>query len=533
MLLASATAATLTVSCIQDAEDSSVLPQERLDEMSAEDPDKMLSATLSGMYSDLQSYVDEDMSHNYFGQKSFDYLTSLMGNDMIMTGRYAMSLNHYMCNYWGQRNLATSNRWKEYYRVIASANSILKNIDPETNNAKALAYRAQALTFRGYAYFQLTSLYQFAYYTGADDTVWGKGDHYDWSEDMCVPIVLEHTQGDQPRSTVKEVYDQLIEDLETAYNLFETLGMTKTPSVSDMDGCVAALYLARANMVRHNWEDALKYAQVVIDNYPILNTEAQILQGFSTLSLPDVIFGCEITNDNTTVYMSWFSQMDMFGDGYAAIGVYRAGFKPFVDRIADDDIRLDWFWTSRNDEKLSEKFGQDSPGVEYQSCKFIGAGADNVEIIYDEDYDVYYGYGEGWELGAYIYLRSEEAYLMKAEILAHQNKLSEAAAELTQFMQTRCPSYSCDNVSSDKGKLIEEIIFQKRVEFWGEGLEYLDNRRLNIPVDRTDETWGEDNNHLDGCKLNLEQENTKLRYQLPIAEIENNKMISPADQNSI
>ena len=27
----------------------------------------------------------------------------------------------------------------------------------------------------------------------------------------------------------------------------------------------------------------------------------------------------------------------------AGIGVWRAAFKPFVDRIADNDIRLQWF----------------------------------------------------------------------------------------------------------------------------------------------------------------------------------------------
>ena len=32
--------------------------------------------------------------------------------------------------------------------------------------------------------------------------------------------------------------------------------------------------------------------------------------------------------------------------------------------------------------------------------------------------------------------------------------------------------------------------------------EYIDNRRLNIPVDRTDETWGaENNNHFSAGKF--------------------------------
>ena len=118
---------------------------------------------------------------------------------------------------------------------------------------------------------------------------------------------------------------------------------------------------------------------------------------------------------------------------------------------------------------------------------------------------------------------------MKAEIRAHQNS-ADAVTELVSFMQTRQPGYSY--TFTDKAALIEEINFQKRVEFWGEGIEYLDNRRLNIPVDRTDATWGaENNNHFSAAKLRAEQEDRVFLYQLPISEIENNPMISAAEQN--
>ena len=514
-LLAVAFASTM-VSCLKDAENTGVLGEQRRQELIEDNPDRILGSALAGMNSNLQSAYKTNYSHNYFGQKSFDYLTSLMGNDMVMTGAFAMSYYHYLLDFWQQEYVPTSNRWDEYYTHIADANNILRAIDPDTDDPAVLYYRATALAFRGYAYFQLTSLYQHAYYTGADGTVWGKGAHYDWSEALCVPIVTEDTDGDQPRSTVKEVYAQMIGDLEEAYEIFSEIGRIHTADPTDFDGTVVAMYLARANMVRHNWADALKYAQVVIDNYPILTSQDDILYGFSSLSLPDVVFGCEITNDNTTVYMSWFSQMDFFGDGYAAIGVWRAGCNQLVDKIKDDDVRLDWFYTTRNMAKLAAKFGT-SPYAYYQSCKFIGAGAPNVVD----------GYGEGWELGDYIYLRSEEAHLMKAEILAHQNNLAGAADALEQFMATRCPSYSCDAVKGDKAKLIEEIILQKRIEFWGEGLEWLDNRRLNIPVDRTSAT----NNHLAAAKDYWDQEEPPFAYQLPLSEIENNKMISPEDQN--
>ena len=393
-----------------------------------------------------------------------------------------------------------------------------------------MKYRAIALGFRGYAYLQLSYLYQQSYYVGVEGTKWGKGEHYDYSESKCVPIVTEDTEGDQPLSTVKQVMQQITSDLETAYNIFQSIGMVKTATPTDFDGCVAANYLARAYMIMHDWDNALKYAQVVIDNFPVLQGEDQILQGFSNINLPDVVFGCDITTDNSTVYMSFFSQMDAYSDGYAGIGVWRAGFKPFVDRIADNDIRLKWFCCYRSTGVTYDQnrvtLRRDTPyraSVEYQSVKFIGCGRDQIVASEGED-------NSGWQNGDYIYLRSEEAYLMKAEILAHKGNLDEAKQTLTNFMETRQPDYVCS--ATDKASLIEEINFQKRVEFWGEGMEYLDNRRLNIPVDRTDETWGaSNNNHFSGAKVKYNQEDRHLRYQIPISEIENNTQLTSDDQN--
>lgn len=521
----------LLTSCVEDADVTAYLTEDQLSNVAQDDPDKTFSAAVAGMYSDMQKYYDTDMQHNYFGQKSFDYLTSLMGNDMIMTGRFGMSLYHYLLDYWQQNYTPTNNRWKEYYRVIANANNILKLIDPNSEDPANLKYRAIALGFRGYAYLQLTYLYQHSYYTGADGTKWGRGEKYDFSQSPCVPLITEETEGDQPRATVAQIYEQIMSDLTTAFGFFKQLDMIHTSSPTDMDGCVVAMHLARANMVIHEWDKAIEYAQVVIDNIPMLTNKNQILQGFSNISLPDVVFGCDITADNSTIYASYFSQMDAYSEGYAGIGVWRAAFKPFVDRIADNDIRLQWFCCDRSTGVDTEdKDGKPirvtllrdtktPASVEYQAVKFIGTGRENIQA----------GTFSGWELGDYIYMRSEEAYLIKIEALAHKNS-PDAVTELENFMKTRQHDY--DYTFTNKADLIEEIIYQKRVEFWGEGLEYIDNRRLNIPVDRTDETWdAENNNHFSAAKFRYNQEERPFLYQLPISEIENNSQISPSDQN--
>ena len=526
----------LLSSCVDDADQSTYLTEQRRQELLGDDATGVIDAAVTAMYNDMQDYYMTDISHNYFGQKSFDYLTSLMGNDMVMTGRFGMSLNHYNCKYWAQSYAATANRWYEYYKCIDDANKILialNNVDPEGESSLMQKYRAEALGFRGRAYLQLSYLYQQSYYVGCEDTEWGKGEHYDYSESKCVPIVTDKTEGDQPLSTVKQVMKQVTDDLEACYKIYENLGEIKTAANTDFDGTVAAMYLARAYMIMHQWDKALVYANAVCDNYPVLENENDLLQGFSSLNLTDVVFGCDITADNASLYRSWFSQMDAYGAGYAAIGVWRAGYGPFVDKIADDDVRLKWFCCDRSTgvdiegkRVTLQRDLQRKARCEYQSVKFIGAGRDAV--LANADAIRRGGSAPGWELGDYIYLRSEEAYFMKMEILAHKNDLQGAKELLEQVMVTRQPSYEYKGDMTTQA-LIKEINFQKRVEFWGEGIEFLDNRRLNIPLDRTSED--PHNNHYSGSRFKIDQESRQFRYQIPIKEIENNKKLTPDDQN--
>ena len=517
--------AVLTLSsCLEDSEDTSVLTQSQKNEIASQNPDKVFSSDLAGMYSNLQSYVYSDMDHNYFGQKGFDFLTSLMGNDMVLPGAYAMIYFHYLIEYRQQEYTATYNRWYEGYRYISDANNILGSIDPEDDNVTLQLYRAQALAFRGMGYLHLTHLYQYAYKVGVEYSQWGlAATHPDNADRLCVPIITETITGQQPRATVAEVYNQLLGDLEAAYAIYQKLGKIKTSDPTDIDGCVVANYLMRAYMVKQDWTNAEKYAKVITSNFGILTTVDEITQGFSSLALPDVVFGCDINSENSTIYMSWFSQMDAYGAGYGGVGVWRVGFKPFVDRIADTDIRLQWFCTSRTFMTLRDT--NIKADMEYQSVKFIGLGRPAIQAA-----GANFVRGQaGWELGDYIYLRSEEAYLSLAEIYVHQNKISDAVAALNSFMKTRNPNYNCS--LTDRAALLEEIIFQKRVEFWGEGMEFLDNRRLNIPVDRTVETWGDANNHIEDGQFKYAADDIHFLYQLPLSEVQNNKYIGDEFQN--
>ena len=83
---------------------------------------------------------------------------------------------------------------------------------------------------------------------------------------------------------------------------------------------------------------------------------------------------------------------------------------------------------------------------------------------------------------AYPIMRVEEMYFIEAEAAAHQNP-SQGKQLVEAFMkQNRDPEYVCNATTADA--VVEEIVFQKRVELWGEGQTFFDIKRLNYSVTR-------------------------------------------------
>ena len=84
---------------------------------------------------------------------------------------------------------------------------------------------------------------------------------------------------------------------------------------------------------------------------------------------------------------------------------------------------------------------------------------------------------------AYPLMRIEEMYFIEAEAAAHADAAA-GKALLESFMQNyRFAEYVC--YPSEQAAIIDEIVFQKRVELWGEGQTFFDVKRLNLSVDRT------------------------------------------------
>lgn len=82
----------------------------------------------------------------------------------------------------------------------------------------------------------------------------------------------------------------------------------------------------------------------------------------------------------------------------------------------------------------------------------------------------------------YPIMRIEEMYFLRAEAALHTSGVSAACAALEEIVKTRNASYTCSMVTADA--FMDEYVFQKGVEFWGEGINYFDAKRLEVGIHR-------------------------------------------------
>ena len=118
-------------------------------------------------------------------------------------------------------------------------------------------------------------------------------------------------------------------------------------------------------------------------------------------------------------------------------------------------------------------------------------------------------------------------WFIKMEALAGQGKISDACALLNEFMENRITdkSYSC-SVSSQKA-FINEMMLQKRIEFWGEGILFYDYKRLDMGI-----TQGyEGTNQAPVYCFNTDGRSPQWNIVITRGEFQSNKGITTATNN--
>ena len=413
-----------------------------------------------------------------------------------------------VCGELSSRNANYRNptiRYRAPYSMIANVNTFILSYPEDVDDPDALNMLAQARALRAYSYMMLAPNFQFAYEFAADQP--------------CVPLVTESFPEDftnNPRATVREIYEQVIKDLDYAVEHLE--GSSRT-SKAYVDGNVAHGLRARAYLYMGEWAKALADAQAAASGYTPASLEDVSRPYFMDIKEGCWIWGYDMTVAIADVYpyattSSWLRSFS--ANGYApAVQCYTCINKLLYDKIPASDVRKGW-WVDENlesplldglkwpgfDDVANADDGGDtkSPFLPYTNVKFgcLSIGTQTN----DEDMPL---------------MRVEEMILIQAECQARLGKTSDAVSTLTNFVKTyRDPQY---DVNGRGLSLMDEIWFQRRVELWGEGFFVSDAKRLNKPTVRFHDDTG---NIAPAFRFNLAANDPWLLMRFPQGEMNTN-----------
>lgn len=523
-LLGSAMLLTTSCSDLDTNPSGSTMSDGQLNEVLAQDPSK-LKSEVSGMYANMIEYGSiaqwyGDVRHYDFGYASTMMMMDASGQD---EPSQVSGYNWYNKPLRFVDRTANSETtyfiWNQCYKNIKVANDVLKSVDLENLSDVAKSYVGQAYAMRAFEYFTLIQLYQFTY-KGHEDAA-------------GVPLVTEKTTeaeaNNNPRAAVKDVYKQIMDDLNIAIDYLTDSRSAK----SEINRQVAYGLRARVNLVMQNWSDAVADAKKAAEGYTPLSKEAAAAPGFNDVSASNWIWGNIVDESNDIVQtgiLNFPAMMCSFtGNGYSPTYACRMINSKLWKEIPSTDVRKGW-WIDENlnssivDSKyVVHQKDEDEEGNVVKYLAVYNQTGDEVADITEPYTNVKFGayknqYGNELNACDIPLMRVEEMILIQAEATAMGGNVEEGKRILEDFVRTyRDPSYTC-NASTAEG-VQDAVWFQRRVELWGEGFSFTDLLRLKKPLDRTGA------NYEVSVRFNLPAESPIFLYLIPEDEENHNEAL--------
>ena len=461
-------------SCEEETEPTSYATTKQLQRSS-----EATEALLSAIPASLNTVWDRSYHFSYsYG--------SMMKIRDVMTADEALSESDYnqyrqwiQSYYIGRDYLTTQFIWNKFYNMVLTTNNLIGAVNPESATTQQLGFLGVAYAFRAMFYLDMARMYEFLPNEKFPD---GKNSDGNVVTNLTCPIVKAGMSKEDarknPRATREDMKKFIEGDLNDAEKYIIKLADTRDKTLPDL-ACIYGLK-ARLYMWVEDYAKAEEYAKKAIATTKVAPVSKAVAlnpsTGFNTTT--PWMWGSNQTADAATVktgitnWTSWMSNETVFGYAGAG-GVYCMIGKELYDRISDTDWRK-LYWKAPNGSALADqvpflKASYKKSLPVYASIKFRpGQGNDGESSIA--------------AACAYPLMRVAEMYFIEAEAAAQQNKLAEAKTVLNKIMQTRDANYNSQ--LTDKESLIEEIVFQKRVELWGEGQSFFDIKRLNYSVKR-------------------------------------------------
>lgn len=448
------------------------------------------------------------------GQTAINLLADLMAEDHLMKEQgQGWFFEDYRLNVHGDYSNKAGRPysiWNYYYTIVSNVNYIIAAEETmEGDPVLKASVIGQAYAMRAFAYHYLIQLYQQTY----------KGNETKPGVPLYAGPTVAGTEG-APRGTVQDVYTQINADINKAIDILGALDDKNQSHVSHVDYYVANGLKARTCLVQHDYAGAAKAAAEALKKPGLTIASIKDLGGNNSVKVSDVLWGVEIIPDQSSGFASFFSHMDADAPGMYA-GKARQCISSGLYKLipSTDDRKTAWF---RGAIPSSEEVSASSK-TSYCQLKFKMA-----------DYTT--------RTGDYLLMRAEEMVLIQAEAECHQAQYDQARATISilgtmrdkQFEERLATRTNANTFNEDSNAplqtLLDEILFQRRVELWGEAGRIFDLQRLGKGYSRV----YEGSNHTQTVTTkNTKQASPLFILPIPQSEIDGNENITAADQNPI
>ena len=396
-----------------------------------------------------------------------------------------------------QAGAGHTNVYERYYEVILGANAIIEylpNVNDTEDNINKV--KAQAYALRGFYYFNLVNIFGQPY--NSDSTALG------------VPLKLQ--SGIEPsedylkRKTVAEVYAQILSDLHTAEATYLELPVSEQWSDNYRTSLpMVQLMLSRTYLYMENWEEAARYAKMVMDDsrFKLIDLNTVSTKGFDEKGKEVRTYLNMPTYKCSETIWPYGSITDMFEWSYYGANKensnkqkmhsYFQASESLLDSYVDYDLRLKHYIVQLTDStlgKMNMPFGKVNIGTTY----YLPSNATGA-------------FGRS--------LRLSEAYLNYAEAKAMLGGSgdNEAIAALNTLLEKRFdPEFFEEVEFSNNAELVQFVRNERRRELCYEGHRWFDLRRWGMPS--ITHTWYNE----DGSRSTYTLQEGDLMYTVPIPD---------------
>lgn len=471
-------------SCIKDAVPTNVAVEEQvtLETMVRGIPAALVKANSTGYASQGQAWD--------FALPAIHLATESMTGDLVITG----NIGYDWFSQWGNNKALGSDyavgalTWDNYYTWIMMANNVINLIDESDLGALSATERSYlgfAYAYRAMFYLDLVRLYEFKENTVTEaPEVLGLG----------VPIVLntttEQDAKNNPRAKVDDIYDTVIfPDLDKAEALLAnfTAPDRYTVSLALVYGLQARACLERgtAKNDKAAYLKAAEYARKAINSSgctPLTQEQWEDpTNGFNNAQTNNAwIWGLALPSESVSNLYCFTAHMSCENDWVP----YHAGRA--INRNLYNSIDL-------RDFRRHSWLDPDRSSYNYKSCRtdskdyFADLLADYANIKFRPAQGAYKEYKVGGAAD-HCCMRVEEMYFIEAEATAQAGDLAGGIRLLNAFMTSyrmmNGAVYDCTNRCLTPQAFVNELMLQKRIEFWGEGIIMYDMKRLDMSTKR-------------------------------------------------